>query len=293
MSDESSPDIRFDLAGHVATITLNRPEKLNAFRRRMAGDLVTMFDRIDADDAIRAVILTGAGKVFCAGADLDPGTSTLLAAQNQEANGEIDWSDPANRDFGGLITLRMYNCLKPVIVAFNGSAVGIGVTMSLAADYRIASSRAKFALPFVRRGIVPESAASWFLPRIVGVSQALRWVLSGETFTAEDALAAGLVSSLHEPEDVLSEAMEIAASLASQAAPVSVALARQMIWRSLGMTHPIEAHRVESRGLRASVRLDDAREGVASFLEKREPNFRGSVSSDIPSFFPWWEEPEF
>ncbi|HUD93319.1 MAG TPA: enoyl-CoA hydratase-related protein [Sphingobium sp.] len=280
---------RFDLEEGVATITIDRAEKLNAFTRPMALDLVTLFDRVDRDDAIRAVILTGEGRAFCAGADLSPGQSSLSSRKDEMPQENVDWSDPDTRDFGGLITLRLYECLKPVIVAFNGAAAGMGVTMALAADIRMASNGAKFTLPFVRRGIVPESASSWFLPRIVGIAQALEWMLTGATFPAEEALRTGLVRSLHPPEELMPAARALAATIATQAAPVSVALTRQMLWRSIGMVHPMEAHRVESRGIHARARAADVREGGASFLEKRLPAFPDSVSNDMPSFFPWWE----
>jgi enoyl-CoA hydratase/carnithine racemase len=281
------PHFRFDVADGVAIITIDRADRLNAFTRPMAKDLVALFDRVDRDDAVRAVILTGAGHAFCAGADLSPGQSSLSSAAS---NDPVDWSDPAIRDFGGLITLRIYECLKPVIVAFNGSAAGMGVTMALAADIRLASEEAKFALPFVRRGIVPESASSWFLPRIVGIAQALEWTLTGATFPAQEALRAGLVRSLHPPEGVLPAALALAQQIATHSAPVSVALTRQMLWRSLGVAHPMEAHRIESRGIHARARAADVREGVASFLEKRAPTFPDRVTEDIPSFFPWWDE---
>lgn len=278
---------RFDVADGVAIITIDRADRLNAFTRPMAKHLVELFDRVDRDDAVRAVILTGEGRAFCAGADLSPGQSSLSSAA---PNYPIDWSDPATRDFGGLITLRIYDCLKPVIVAFNGSAAGMGVTMALAADFRLASEEAKFALPFVRRGIVPESASSWFLPRIVGIAQALEWTLTGATFPAQEALRAGLVRSLHPPEGVLPAALALAQQIATHSASVSVALTRQMLWRSLGMAHPMEAHRIENRGIHARARAADVREGVASFLEKRAPTFPDRVTEDMPSFFPWWDE---
>lgn len=289
---ETPDNFRFDVDDGIATITIDRAEKLNAFTRSMAKDLVSLFDRADADDAVRVIILTGAGRAFCAGADLSPGQSSL-SLQGDAASQQIDWSDPETRDFGGLITLRIYDCLKPVIVAFNGSAAGMGVTMALAADFRLASTGAKFALPFVRRGIAPESASSWFLPRIVGVAQALEWMLTGATFPADEAKAAGLVRSLHEPEALMPAARALAASIAGGTAPVSVALTRQMIWRSLGMAHPMEAHRVESRGIYTRARAADVKEGVASFLEKRTPQFPNSVSADMPAFFPWWEDEHY
>ena len=289
---ETPDNFRFDVDDGIATITIDRAEKLNAFTRSMAKDLVSLFDRADADDAVRVIILTGAGRAFCAGADLSPGQSSL-SLQGDVAAQEIDWSDPETRDFGGLITLRIYDCLKPVIVAFNGSAAGMGVTMALAADFRLASTEAKFALPFVRRGIAPESASSWFLPRIVGVAQALEWMLTGATFPADEAKAAGLVRSLHEPEALMPAARALAASISGGTAPVSVALTRQMIWRSLGMEHPMDAHRVESRGIYTRARAADVKEGVASFLEKRTPQFPNSVSADMPAFFPWWEDEHY
>ena len=292
MSD-TPQHFRFEVDKGVATITIDRADKLNAFTRPMAQDLATLFDRVDEDDQIRAVIMTGAGRAFCAGADLSPGQSSLSAKAADFVEDDIDWSDPAKRDFGGLITLRLYECLKPVIVAFNGPAAGMGVTMALPADFRLASITAKFALPFVRRGIVPESASSWFLPRIVGIAQALEWTLTGATFSAEEALAAGLIRSLHQPDELLPAARSIAEGIASNAAPVSVALTRQMLWRSLGMAHPMEAHRIESRGIYTRARAADVEEGVNSFLQKRPPHFPDRISTDMPGFFPWWKEEPF
>ncbi len=279
------PFFRTELADHVVTITFDRADKLNAFTRDMATDLTTLIDRADEDDAVRAIILTGAGRAFCAGADLSgPGTSfTDASGPDKETF----------RDFGGLITLRLFDCNKPVIVAFNGPAAGMGVTMALAADYRIASTSAKFALPFVRRGIVPESCSSWFLPRLVGLPQALDWMLSGRTFGAEEALAGGLVRSLHAPEELLDAAQQIARDIATQGAPVSVALTRRMLWRMTGADHPIDAHRIESRALAARLGTPDVREGVASFVEKRLPRFAQRVPSDLPDDFPWWRRVEF
>jgi enoyl-CoA hydratase/carnithine racemase len=284
---------RFDVCDHVATITFDRADRLNAFTRQMAGDLTSLFDRIDADDAVRAVIITGAGRAFCAGADLSAGGSSLSGIGSDDADGPVDWSDPATRDFGGLITLRIYDCLKPVIVAFNGPAAGVGVTMALAADIRLASRSAKFALPFTRRGIVPESASSWFLPRIVGIATALEWILTGATISAEAALAAGLVRSLHDPDDLIPAAQALASDMAANGAPVSVALARQMLWRSLGMAHPMDAHRIESRGIHARARSRDVQEGVRSFLDKRQPVFPDRISTDMPDFFPWWRPADY
>ena len=276
---DDPPFFRTAIADHVATITIDRADKLNAFTRAMAMDLTALIDRIDQDDAVRAIILTGEGRAFCAGADLS-GTGTFTGA---------DGPDSANfRDFGGFITLRLFECHTPVIVAFNGPAAGMGVTMALAADYRIASNTAKFALPFVRRGIVPESCSSWFLPRLVGLPQALDWMLSGRTFGAEEALAAGLVRSLHAPDELIDAAQHIAREIASQGAPVSVALTRRMLWQMAGAAHPMEAHRIESRALAARFGTADTREGMASFLEKRAPRFEGRISADMPAAYPWW-----
>jgi enoyl-CoA hydratase/carnithine racemase len=277
---EDPPFFRTDIADHVATITFDRAEKLNAFTRAMAMDLTALIDRVDRDDAVRAIILTGAGRAFCAGADLSGTGSSFTGADG--ADGE------AFRDFGGFITLRLFDCHTPVIVAFNGPAAGMGVTMALAADYRVASTTAKFALPFVRRGIVPESCSSWFLPRLVGLPQALDWMLSGRTFGAEEALAAGLVRSLHAPDDLADAAQHIAREIAAQGAPVSVALTRRMLWQMAGASHPMEAHRIESRALAARFGTADTREGMASFLEKRAPHFEGRVSADMPADYPWW-----
>jgi len=283
MSDDP-PFFRIEIADHVATITFDRADKLNAFTRAMAMDLTALIDRADRDDAVRAIILTGEGRAFCAGADLS-GTGTFTGA---------DGPDSGNfRDFGGFITLRLFDCQTPVIVAFNGPAAGMGVTMALAADYRIASTTAKFALPFVRRGIVPESCSSWFLPRLVGLPQALDWMLSGRTFGAGEALAAGLVRSLHAPDDLADAAQHIAREIATQGAPVSVALTRGMLWRMAGAAHPMAAHRIESRALAARFGTADTREGMASFLEKRAPHFEGRVSADMPADFPWWPREDF
>lgn len=284
---------RFDVADGIATIMIDRPDRLNAFTRTMASDLIALFDRVDADDAIRVVILTGAGRAFCAGADLTPGQSVLSGQRDAAPEGAIDWSDPHTRDFGGYITLRLYRCLKPVIVAFNGAAAGMGVTMALAADIRLASTGAKFVLPFVRRGIVPESVSSWFLPRIVGIARSLEWMLSGATIPAEEALTAGLVRSLHAPDALMADARALAARMVNGTAPVSVALTRQMLWRSLGMADPMDAHRIESRGVYTRTRSADMQEGVASFLGKRAPDFPDRISSDMPAFFPWWDEPAY
>lgn len=267
------PFFRYALSEHIATITIDRADKLNAFTRPMAEELTALIDRADRDDEIRAIILTGAGRVFCAGADLS-GADTSFT---DKAVGP----PPDFRDFGGLITLRLFDCLKPVIVAFNGSAVGMGITLALAADYRIASTAARFAFPFVRRGITPESCSSWFLSRLVGLPQALDWMLTGRTFDAEEALACGLVRSLHPPDEVPGVARQIAGNITAQGAPVSVALTRRLLWRMAGSPNPLDAHRFESRALASRFGTPDAQEGIASFLEKRAPRFEGRVSTDL------------
>jgi len=279
------------------TITLARPDKLNAFTRKMAEGMMAAFNQADADDAVRAVIVTGAGRAYCAGADLAAGGATfdLSRRLTAEAIGRAESGDDATeiRDLGGVLSLRIFASLKPVIAAVNGAAVGVGATMLLPMDIRLASTAARFGFPFVRRGIVPEACSSWFLPRAVGMQRAMEWVVTGRVFPAAEALAAGLVRSLHEPEDLLPAARAIAAEVAREAAPVSVALARQMMWRMLGADHPMDAHQLESRLMFRRGRSADAREGVASFLEKRPPQFRERVSADMPPGFPWWRERMF
>ncbi len=276
--------IAYHVANHVATITLNRPDKLNAFTATMALELIAAFDLIDADDDVRAVVVTGAGRGFCAGADLSGGGDTFSYAKGEE---------DAHRDGGGLVTLRIFECLKPVIGAINGPAVGVGVTMQLPMDMRLASTSARFGLVFARRGIVPEAASSWFLPRIVGISRALEWCETGRVFDADEALAGGLVRSVHEPDDLLPAAYALAQEIVDNAAPVSVALTRQMLWRMAGADHPMEAHRVDSRGIAVRGASPDAIEGVMAFLEKRPAAFPMRVSDGMPDFFPWWDEREF
>jgi enoyl-CoA hydratase/carnithine racemase len=284
MTDQAPfEEILYVVADHVATITLNRPEKLNAFTPTMARELIAAFDRVDADDDVRAVVVTGAGRGFCAGADLSGGGETFgYAAQ-----------DTVHRDGGGLVTLRMFECLKPVIGAINGPSVGIGTTMQLPMDLRLASTEAKFGFVFARRGIVPEAASSWFLPRLVGMSRALEWCMTGRVFGPEEALAGGLVRSVHTPDELLPAAYELAREIAENASPVSIALTRQMLWRMAGADHPMEAHKVDSRGIAARGASQDAIEGVMAFLEKRPASFPLTVSQDMPDFFPWWEEREF
>ena len=282
-------DIAYDVADRVATITLDRPDRLNAFTGRMQVELCDAFDRIDADDDVRAVIVTGRGRGFCAGADLGTGGSTFDAAES----GAAYEPDGRHRDEGGLTALRIFACTKPVIAAVNGPAVGVGVTMQLPMDVRLASTEAKFGFVFARRGIVPEACSSWFLPRLVGISQAMEWCATGRVFGAPEALAGGLVRSIHEPDDLLPAAHALAAEIAENTSAVSVALTRALLWRMLGASHPMEAHRVDSALIDACGAGPDAREGVISFLQKRPAVFPGRVSTDLPAPYPWWDEPVF
>jgi enoyl-CoA hydratase/carnithine racemase len=283
--------IVYTVADGIATITLNRPEKMNAFTGRMMREMVSAFDTIDADDAVRAVIVTGSGeRAFCAGADLTPDNGGQVFASGDAVS---DLSDERVRDSGGLLTLRIFQCKKPVIGAINGAAVGIGVTMQLAMDFRLASSTARFGFVFARRGIVPEAASSWFLPRLVGMQQALEWCMTGRVFDAEEARAGGLVRSVHAPEDLLSAAVALAREIADNTAPVSIALARAMLWRLSAADHPMAAHVIDSRAIYRRARSGDAAEGIASFLEKRAPVYPDKVSENLPDFFPWWEEPVY
>lgn len=290
--------IKYDVADQILTITLNRPEKLNAFNATMMNELIDAFDKADADDNVRAIIVTGEGRAFCAGADLSSGGDTFdrdakRGPAKRLANGDVDYSDPGIRDGGGQVTLRIFKCLKPVIGAINGPAVGIGVTMQLPMDIRIASDNARFGFVFSQRGIVPEAASSWFLPRLVGISQALEWCYSGRVFPAQEALAGGLVSKVVAPDQLIPTARELARSFIDKTAPVSIALIRQQMWRLMGADDPMEAHKVDSRGIYARGRSDDVKEGVTSFLEKRPAQFKNKVSTDMPSYYPWWAEREY
>lgn len=282
-------EIDYRVRDGVATIVLDRPEKLNALTVRMATELLDVLDRVDEDDDVRAVIVTGRGRAFCAGADLSLGAQTF-DYEKQDPGGS-----PAaeRRDGGGMITLRIFDLKKPVIAAINGPAVGIGITMTLAMDIRLAAEDARMGFVFARRGIVPEACSSWFLPRIVGIDRALEWAYRGDVFPATEALEGGLVRSLHPADELLPAAQELAAGIASSTSAVSVALTRQLMWRMLGAAHPMEAHRADSRAVNATGRSADAIEGVTSFLEKRPPRFTGKVSEDLPDVFPEWEQPEF
>ncbi|MEI6744229.1 MAG: crotonase/enoyl-CoA hydratase family protein [bacterium] len=281
-------DILFDVSDGIATITLHRPDALNAFTNQMVRDLKVAFDEVDGNDDIRALVMTGSGRAFCAGADLSSGGSTF-----EKGGSDITDKGGVVRDGGGLVSLRIFELKKPVIAAINGAAVGVGATMTLPMDIRLASTKAKFGFVFAKRGIVPEACSSWFLPRLVGISQAAEWVYTGRLFNAEEALSGGLVRSVHEPEDLLPAAHAIAREIADNTSPVSVALSRQMMWRMLGANHPMEAHRVDSRGIQMRGRSADAKEGVVSFLEKRAAVFTDKVSDGLPAIFPGWEDPEF
>ena len=280
-------EILYELDGHVLTITLNRPDRLNAFTATMGRELIEAFDRADADDDVRAVIVTGAGRAYCAGADLGGGGDTFDWRELQEGDGGVP------RDTGGQVSLRIFESTKPVIAAINGSAVGVGITMTLPMDVRLAAEGAKIGFVFTRRGIVPEACSSWFLPRIVGISRAMEWAATGRVFRAEEALEAGLVRSIHPADDVLPAARALASEIADNAAPVSVALARRLLWTMLGAEHPMEAHRADSRAMFSRGQSADAREGVTSFLEKRDPSFGDRVSDGLPEIFPGREQPQF
>ena len=280
--------IRYGAVDGVATVTLNRPERLNAVTSVLLRELIAAFDDADADDAVRAVIVTGAGRAFCAGADLSAGTQTFDRSRRERPG-----ADGEHRDGGGLVALRIYDMKKPVIAAINGPAVGFGVTMTLPMDIRIASSAARMGFVFARRGVVPEACSTWFLPRLVGMQRAAEWVYTGRVFGAEEAQAGGLVSRVVPPEALLPTALALAREIADNTSAVSVALARQMMWKLLGTDHPMEGHRLDSRGMAWTGRSADAREGIASFLEKRPPRFTLKPSRDMPPFYPWWSERSF
>jgi enoyl-CoA hydratase/carnithine racemase len=281
-------EIIYEVSEQIATITLNRPDKLNSFTNRMLKEIIAAFDESDADDNVRAVIVTGSGRAFCAGADLSGGGETFA-----KGGSDVKAKTGVMRDGGGLVSLRIFESKKPVIGAINGAAVGVGVTMTLPMDIRLASTTSKFGFVFAKRGIVPEAASSWFLPRIVGISQATEWCFTGRMISADEAKDGRLVRSVHAPEDLLPAARAIAREIAENTAPVSVALSRQMLWRMLGADHPMQAHRVDSRAINSRGASDDAREGVMSFLEKRPANFPVKVSDGLPEVFPDWQDPQF
>ncbi|TRD10763.1 enoyl-CoA hydratase [Erythrobacter insulae] len=275
-------------ADGIATITLNRPDKMNAYTRTMGAEIIAAMDDIDADDNVRAVIFTGSGeRAFCAGADLTPEGGGHVFSDPSQVD---DLSDERVRDGGGLLTLRLFESKKPLISACNGVAVGVGATMQLAMDIRLASENARYGFVFARRGIVPEAASSWFLPRIVGISQALEWCYSGRVFNAEEAKSGGLVRSIHPQGGLMQAARELGREIAQNTSAVSVAMTRAMMWRLMSADHPMEAHKIDSRAIYRLSRGADAKEGIASFLEKRPPQYPAKVSEDMPDFYPWWDE---
>jgi enoyl-CoA hydratase/carnithine racemase len=277
--------ILVDKSEGIQTITFNRPDRLNALNQQMLLDTLAALDEADADDDVRAVIVTGAGRGFCAGADLGAGGGTFDHSAREARE--------QHRDGGGLLTLRIFECKKPLIAAINGPAVGVGSTMTLAMDVRIASDQARFGFVFARRGIVPEAASSWFLPRVVGISQAMEWVATGRVFSAQEALAGRLVSRVVPHAELIATARALAREIAENTSAISVALSRQMLWRMLGADHPMEAHKLDSRMIHALGSSPDAYEGVQSFLQKRPAKFSGRVSRDLPQPYPWWPEREF
>jgi enoyl-CoA hydratase/carnithine racemase len=278
--------IAIEVADRVLTITLNRPERLNAWTARMGMELRAAFDLADADDEVRAIVVTGAGRGFCAGADLASGGDTFDARKREAVAG-------AMRDNGGEFTLRVFESTKPVIAAINGPAVGVGATMTLPMDIRLAAEDARIGFVFARRGIIPEACSSWFLPRVVGISRAMEWVATGRVFSAQEALEGGLVRSVHPQAELLDAARELASEIAKNTAPVSVAVARQLMWRMLGAEHPMLAHRADSRGMVARGQSADAVEGITAFLEKRPAQFPDRVSDGLPDVMPGWRAPEF
>jgi enoyl-CoA hydratase/carnithine racemase len=281
----SHETVATDIQDRILTVTLNRPDRLNAFNSTMLEELLQVLDEADADDEVRAIIFTGAGRGFCAGADLGRGGGTFDHSEDEE--------NDEGRDGGGILTLRLFECRKPVIAAINGPAVGVGVTMTLAMDVRIASDKARMGFVFARRGIVPEACSSWFLPRVVGISQAMEWVATGRIFSAQEALEGRLVSRVVSAGDLLPTARAIAAEIVENTSAVSVCLSRHLLWKMLGADHPMEAHKLDSKAIRWMGGSPDAYEGVSSFLEKRPPSFHMSASRDLPEFFPWWEERRF
>ena len=289
MSDYTQ--ILYEVAERVATITLHRPDKMNAFTETMRLEMADAFDRTDADDAVRAVIITGQGtRAFCAGADLTPEDGGSVFANPEPVE---DLSDPRVRDGGGKLTLRLFESTKPIIGAINGAAVGVGATMQLPMDIRLASTAARFGFVFARRGIVPEACSSWFLPRIVGLPQALEWTMTGRVFDADEALRGGLVRSLHAPDDLMPAARALAREIADNTSAVSVAMTRAMLWRVPWDDHPMAAHKIDSRAIYRLSRSADMAEGVASFLAKRPPAFPDRVSCNMPDFYPWWSESNY
>lgn len=277
----------YDLDGPVLTITLNRPDKLNAYTAVMGAELTDAFQRADEDDAVRAVIVTGAGRGFCAGADISGGAGAF----DTQAEGSVAFQAPGQaRQAGGGFVGAIFGCRKPSIAAINGAAVGVGATLTLPMDIRLAASNAKIGFIFARRGLVPEAGSAWFLPQLVGLPTALRWCLTGQMLTPDEAKAGGLVSEVVEPDQLLARARALALEIAENTAPVSVALARQMLWRFGPEASPAGALAIDGRLSMILGASPDVREGVGAFLEKRPPQFPGRVSSDMPDLYPWWKD---
>ena len=308
---EAMPDfehVRYAVGDGIATLTLHRPERLNAVNTAMLREIVAALDAADADDDVRAVIVTGAGRAFCAGADLGEGGRTFDmggpygSPHTPPTRGATTSPWPSSNDAktleqhedgGGVVTLRVYDMSKPVIAAINGAAVGFGATFTLPMDIRIASSEARLGFVFTRRGVVPEACSTWFLPRLVGIARAAEWVYTGRVFDAEEARAGGLVSRVVAPEALIPTARELALEVARNTSAVSVALARHMLWKMLGADHPMDAHRLDSKAMAFTGRSTDAYEGVTAFLEKRPARFPLRPSVDMPPFFPWWAPRRF
>jgi enoyl-CoA hydratase/carnithine racemase len=293
MSAPQFDTILYEAQDGVCTITLNKPDKLNAFEGVMMKELIAAFDQVDADDAVRAVIVTGAGKAFCAGMDISKGVDAFDRSKLDPEEQKEARVGGVFRDRGGRVSLRIYKCLKPVIAAVNGASMGVGATMQLPMDIRLASVHAKFGFVFSRRGVSPEAASSWFLPRAVGMQTALEWCYTGRVVSAEEALHAGLVRSIHPADELMPAARALAVEIAANTAPLSIAAIRQMMWRGLGARHPMEAHRADSRAMEQLGQTPDAKEALGAFFEKREAHYAGRVSQDFPDLFPHWEEPEF
>jgi len=293
---EAFEQIRYEISERIATITLSRPEKLNAASGIMIRELLAAFELADGDDDVGAVIVTGDGRAFCSGADLSKGEETFVHPGTEtlaSSGGVPAWQQEAAREMGGALALRIYNLRKPIIAAINGGCAGFGASLPLSMDIRLASTTAKFGFVYARRGMVPEVCSSFFLPRLVGVSKALEWCMTGRMVLAEEALRERLVSAVYHPEELLPAARQLALEIVENSAPVSVALTRQMLWRGLELDHPMEAHRVESWGTFTRARAADVREGIRAYIDKRPPFFAETVSRNMPEFFPWWDEPDW
>jgi enoyl-CoA hydratase/carnithine racemase len=283
--------LRYEVEGRILTITLNRPDRMNAFTGRMCDELIAAFDSADSDDNIKVVIVTGAGRAFCAGADLERGGETW--GKHSEHLAAQAASERYVGDGGGRVTRRIFDFNKPVIAAINGAAVGVGITMTLAMDIRLAVPNAKLGFVFAGRGIIPEACSSWFLPRLVGISKALEWCYSARVFKSEEGLQAGLLRSLHESDALLPAARMLAQEFIDNASSISIAMTRHMMWRMLSAPHPIDAHEVDTAAIAALGKSADAKEGIGAFLEKRKANFADRVSKNMPACFPWWKDREF